>query len=169
MDKILTDFGVQPIYLAAQIVNFIILVIILKRFLYKPVLKVLQERKLAAENTLFNAEKIAQQLQNTEHASDQILAEAKAYAQTIIKKAATTADQIIAEAHEKVEADIESMMAKSKQTISIEREAIKNELRQELAGLVILGVEKVAGKVLEEADQKKILARTIKELQDNTA
>lgn len=169
MNNILTDFGVQPVYLAAQIVNFIILLLILKKFLYKPILKVIEERKETVATTQLNAEKVEQRIQNTEHESEQKLAEASAYAQTIIKKASMTADRIIAEAHEKVKADTEMMMEKGKQSISIDREVMKKELREELASLVMLGVERVAGKILEESDQKRILAQTIKELEDSAA
>ena len=166
MDKILTDFGIQPIYLAAQAVNFVILLLILNKFLYKPVLKVLHERKETVVTSLLNAEKIEHRLQESEQQSEKKLTEASTQAHLIIKNAASTADQIIAEAHEKVKADIEIMMEKGKQNISIDREVMKNELSKELAGLVILGVEIVAGKVLKESDQKKILTQTIKGLED---
>ena len=169
MEKIVTDFGIQPIYLVAQIVNFIILLLILKKFLYRPILKVLEERKETISASLLNAEKIEQQLQKTEQESEKKLSETLKHAQIIINNASTTADQIIAEAHKKVKTDIEIMMEEGRQNISIERDAMKNELRKEIANLIILGIGKVAGKVLDESDQKKMLAQTINELEDNAA
>ena len=169
MDKILIDFGIQPVYLAAQIVNFIILLLILKKFLYKPILEVLQERKETVATSLVNAENIEQRLQKTNQESKNKLSDATANAQSIINKASNTANQIIADAHEKVKADIEIMMEKGKKSISIEREVMKNELREDLADLVILGIERVAGKVLDESDQKHILAQAIQGLEDYAA
>ena len=169
MDKILIDFGIQPVYLAAQIVNFIILLLILKKFLYKPILKVLEERKETVATSLVKAENIEQRLQKTDQDSKIKLSDATANAQLIINKASNTANQIIADAHEKVKADIEIMMEKGKQSISIERDVMKNELREDLADLVILGIERVAGKVLDESDQKNILAQAIQGLEDNAA
>jgi F-type H+-transporting ATPase subunit b len=142
---------------------------VLKKFLYRPVLNVIAEHKETIANGLLNAEKIEQRLQNTQLESAEKLAEASKYAQSIISKASSTADQIVSDAHEKVKADIDIMMEKGKQSISIEREIMKNELREELAGLVILGIESVAGKILDESDQKNILARTIKSIEDNAA
>jgi F-type H+-transporting ATPase subunit b len=165
MEKILTDFGIQPVYLAAQIVNFIILLLILKKFLYKPILKVLEERKETVATSLLTAENIEYRLQETDQESQKKLREASAKAKTIINNAKITADQIIADAHAKVKADIENMMEKGKQNLAIEREAMKNELRKDLTDLVILGVGRVAGKVLDEADQKNILTQTIKGLE----
>ena len=169
MEKIVTDFGIEPVYLAAQMVNFIILLLILKKFLYRPILKVLEERKETVAASLLNAEKIEQQLQKTEQASEKKLAETLKHAQIIINNASTTADQIITEAHKKVKADIEIMMEEGRRNISIEREAMRNELRKELVNLIILGVGKVAGRVLDESDHKKTLAQTINELEDNAA
>lgn len=169
MDKIITDFGIQPIYLAAQIVNFTIFVFILKKFLYKPILKVLDERRKTVEQNILNAKKIEQALEESERQSEEKIAKAHDYAQTIIKKASTTADQIIADAHEQVEADVEAMIKKGKLTLSLEREAIKKELRQELADLVILGLERVASQTLQESDQRKLLQKTLKDLEDSTA
>ena len=169
MDKILIDFGIQPVYLAAQIVNFIILLLILKKFLYKPILKVLNDRKETVATSLLNAETIEHRLQETDQESLIKLSEVSTHAKSIINNAKKTADQIIADAHAKVKADIEIMMEKGKQSISIEREVMKNELREELADLVILGIERVAGKVLDESDQKNILAQAIQRLEDYAA
>ena len=168
MDKILTDFGVQPVYLAAQAVNFILLLFILKKFMYKPILKVIEERKKIASKTLHDAEKIEVQLKNTDLESAEKLDEASKKAQIILKKASHAANQIVAEAHEKAESDVENMLQKGKESISQDREIMKNELREELADLVILGVERIAGKILDEADQNKILTQTINDLKTHS-
>ena len=55
---ILSQFGVKPILLAAQVVNFLILLFILKKFLYGPILKVLSERRKKIEDSLKNVEEI---------------------------------------------------------------------------------------------------------------
>ena len=164
MDKILTDFGVQPVYLVAQIVNFIILLLILKKFLYKPILKVLKDRKRTVSDSLIKAEQITSQLQTTEVKSAEKLSEASMQARVILNNASNTADRIIADAHEKAQVDIDLMIEKGKQSISVEREMMKNEVREELASLVILGVERIAGKVIDQSDHTKIVDQTINSL-----
>jgi len=167
MDKILTDFGVQPIYLVAQIVNFIILLLILKKFLYRPILKVLKDRRQTVSDSLINAEQITAQLQTTEVKSAEKLSEASKQAREIIANSTNTGHRIIQDAHEKAQVDVDLMMEQGKQSISVERETMKNEMREELAGLVILGVEKVAGKVLNESDHTKIVDQNINRLKED--
>jgi F-type H+-transporting ATPase subunit b len=166
MDKILTDFGVQPVYLAAQMVNFIILLLVLKKFLYRPILKVLQDRKKTISDSLLKSEQITTQLQTTEVKIAEELSEASRQARVIIANASKTAHRIIIEAHEKAQVDVDLMMEQGKQSISVEREMMKNEMHDELAGLVVLGMERVAGKVLDQPDHTKIVDQTINSLKE---
>ena len=94
MDKILSDFGVQPVYLAAQAVNFIVLLLILKRFLYRPILKVLEDRKKTVLDSLIKAEQIEVQLQTTEQESAHKLSEASKQAKMILDNSSITADPL---------------------------------------------------------------------------
>lgn len=164
MEQIITDFGVKPVLLAAQVINFLVLFLILKKFLYPPVLKVLEQRRQIVTESLNNADKIEQRLQKLEDESTEKLAVVSKDAQKILEMASKTADEIIAKAHHKAQADIEKMLEKGQQTLLQEREKMKQEMREELMQLVVLGIERTAGKVLEEADHKQILERQIAEL-----
>lgn len=160
----LKDFGVQPVLLIAQAVNFLILLYILKRFLYKPVLKVLDERKKTISDSLQNAEEIEKKLTQITAEREEQLKKASREAEEIIKDATVSAGQIIAEAHEKAGTDIEGLVAKAHQSISLEKEKMRQEIRAELAGLVVAGLQKVTGKVLDKKDQEEMVKETIKEL-----
>lgn len=164
MDNILTDFGVQPVYLAAQVVNFIVLLLVLKRFLYRPILKVLDDRKKTVSDSLINAEQIAVQLQTTEQESAHKLSEVSKKAKMILDNATITADQIIADAHKKAQVDVDLMIEKGKQSILVEREIMKKEVNEDLADLVLLGVERISGKVIDQSDHIKIVDQTIEDL-----
>ncbi len=168
MEVFFNDFGVQPIYLAAQVVNFLILLFILKRFMYKPLLKVFEERKITISNNLKIAEQLEHQRQNIKEESDVQLKNASKEALEILAEASKTANQIVKDAHKKVENDIEVMLKKGKETLSQEREIMVQEVREELASLVVLGVTQVAGKVLNESDHKNIVSQTIKEIEYNS-
>lgn len=167
MEKFLADFGVQPVYLAAQAVNFIILLLVLKRFLYKPILKVLDERKKMAVESLNQAELIEAKLQSLETESALKLQEVSKQAQKILDNASETADKIISEAHRKAREDADSILEKGKQSLSAEREILKKELADELSGLVLMGIEKVSGKIVDQPDHLKLLDQTLHSM--NTA
>lgn len=160
----LTDFGVKPILLIAQIVNFLILLYILKRFLYKPILKMLDERKEKISGGLKNAEEIEKKLNQIVAEREEQLKKASKEGEEIIKEATASANQIITEAHEKAGSDIEVIIEKAHQSIDLEKEKMRQEIRSELADLVVAGLEKVTGKILDKKDQEEMVKKTIKEL-----
>ncbi len=82
--EILNQFGINPILLLAQVVNFLVLLFILKKFLYKPILKVLEERKKKIEESLKNAEEIEKRLLETEEEKDKVLLKASSEAQKLL-------------------------------------------------------------------------------------
>lgn len=160
----LKDFGVDPRLLAAQVVNFLLLLFILKKLLYGPLLKVLEERKQKIAQSLKQAEEIEVRLQKTEEDREKSLEEATLEAQKIVNEATVSANQIIAEAHQKASQDIGLMVTKAADSINLDREKMQQELREELADLVVRSLEKVTGKVLNKKDQKDLVGKAVKGL-----
>lgn len=161
---ILKDFGVQPVLLAAQVVNFFVLLFILKKLLYKPILKVLEERKQKISLSIKNAEEIELKLQKTEEDRVKRLVKATQEAQKVIDDATKSASGIIAQAHTKASSDIENLLLKAHQQIELDREKMQNQLREELADLVVLSLQKVTGKILKDKDQKDLIDKSIKNI-----
>jgi F-type H+-transporting ATPase subunit b len=164
MDKIISDFGVQPVLLAAQIVNFLILLFILNKLLYKPLLKVLEQRRQKVEESIKNAEKIEQKLLKTEEEYEKRIVEASKEGQKIIDEATKSASQIVSEAHQKAQSDIEEMMQKGQASIRMERDRMQQEMREELSDVVVTALEKVTGKVINKTDQRKMVDQAVKGL-----
>ncbi len=162
--EILNQFGIQPILLAAQVVNFAILLFILKKFAYGPILKVLEERKQKIADSLKNAEEIEKKLLQTEEDREQELEKAAKEAQRILEDAVSSATQIVAEAHGKASSDIEEMVKKAHEQIKQDRERMQSEIRTELADLVVTSLEKVTGKILTSKDQKELVDKTVREI-----
>ena len=160
----LKDFGVDPRLLAAQIVNFLILLFILKKLLFKPLLKVLEERKQKIAQSLKQAEEIESRLQKIEDDRSKTLEKATSEAQKIVNEATVSAGQIITEAHIKATKDIELMIIKGREAVNIDREKMQQNLREELADLVVKSLEKITGKMLNKKDQKDLVERSVKNL-----
>lgn len=160
----LEDFGVKPVLLIAQVVNFLILLFILKRFLYKPILKVLEERKKKIAESLKNASEIEKKLEQITEDREKKLQKAAKEAEEIIKEATENADKIITQAHEKAGKDIEKILAKTENEMELEREKLKQEIRAELAHLVELGLKKVSGKVITQKEHKELVEKSVKDL-----
>ncbi len=160
----LSNFGVQGVLLAAQIVNFLILLFILKRFLYKPVLKVLADRKSKIALSLKQAEDIEIRLKKIEDEREAKISEAATEAQQIINDATSTAEKIIEDAHTKAQKDITSLVSQAEDSISQERAKMYQQIRQELANLVTEALRKVTPHVLTEKDQAEIRKTSLKEI-----
>ncbi|MBI3486414.1 F0F1 ATP synthase subunit B [Candidatus Daviesbacteria bacterium] len=162
--EILQSFGIQPLLLAAQIVNFLVLLFILKRFLYKPILKVLADRKEKIAESLKNAEEIEKRLLQIGIDREKKLKEASLEATKMLEDATKTGDQIIKESHNKAALDIKKLVEKAETQMKQDREKMNQEVKQHLADLLVLSFEKLADKVLSEKDQKEMIRKSIEEI-----
>ena len=141
----------------AQILNFLILVLILAKFAYKPLLKVMEERKekIAGDLQAADQAKADAEAVKAEYAAK--LAEAKAEAQAIIDNARKTA----AAAHDKIMADTkaeqEQVIAAAKESIAMEQKKAMEQVRAQVIELSMA----VAGKIVEQklgSEEDKALA-----------
>lgn len=161
---ILNQFGVQPVLLAAQVVNFLILLFILKKFLYKPLLKVLDERKKRIEASLKNAEEIERRLAETEAQAEKILARALAEGQKILDQTNEAAAQIMEEANKTAGQILLKAVDDGKKIVELQKEILMRQVRENTGGLVTLILEKVIGKKITRKDQVEIIAKEVKNL-----
>lgn len=161
---ILQTFGIQPILLAAQIVNFLVLLFLLNKFLYKPILKVLATRKDKIAQSLKDVEEIEKKLLKTEADRQKKLDEALKEAKEMMQDAQKSATSIIQEAHQKAADDMVNITLKARMELQQERDNLTLEIKEHLAELITVGVQKVASKTLTTKDQKSLVNQTIKDI-----
>lgn len=161
----LKDFGVQPVLLAAQVVNFLVLLWILKKLLYKPILKVLEERKQRIAESLKNTEEIEKRLNKLSEEEQKKILKAAQEGELIIKQAQESGVQIIEEAKAKAQGLHEKILEEAYGQIKVEREKLKQEVREHLADFVVLALQKITNKVLTTKDQKKMVKEAVREIQ----
>ena len=162
--EILNQFGINPILLAAQVVNFFILLFILKRFLYKPILKVLEERKKKIEDSLKNAEEIERKLQLTEEEKEKILAKTSQEAQKLLDRVKKEIELMKEEGKVEAQQEASRIIQKGQEQLKAEMEKMRQELMGNLGTFVAMGMEKMTGKVLNKKDQRDIFEKEIKNL-----
>ena len=162
--EILNQFGINPLLLAAQVVNFFILLFILKKLLYKPILKVLEERKKRIEQSLKNADAIELQLQKTQEESDKILAHTAKEAQKVLDQAREGAHEIIADAGKHGEQIIMQANEEGKKIIKQQQQVLLDQMKENAGRLVVMVAEKIFGKELIGEKQKKIIEKQVKNL-----
>lgn len=157
-------FGWNPWLFLSQVISFTIVALLLKRFAYQPILKVLEERRQQIAAGLLNAEKIKQQLAEAEQRHAEILAKANATAQKMIDDARESSAHLAESKQVEAIAAAEQIVAKAREASAIEHERTMTQLKRELGRLVVDTTAKVTGKVLTADDQRRLQEEASKQL-----
>lgn len=148
------------------IINFLVLLAILTKFLYKPLLGVLEKREEEIRANLENAEIAKNDANKMKDAYEKEISDAKRQAQEILDKATKigeeSKDNIIQQAREEAEVIIDKAQAIVRQ----EKEDALNQLRDEVSSLVIMAAGKVIDKSIDKNDHEKLIKDFIQEVGD---
>jgi len=164
LQQVLTSFGVNWKAFGASVLNFTILLIILHRFAYKPLLQMLDERRRKIADSMKQTEQIREELAKTQAARDEVLAQANASAQRMIDEARQAADKFRDQKLNEALQSAQEILRKAQEAGRMEREKVMADLRREMVNLVIATTAKVAGRILTSEDQKRLADETLKEL-----
>lgn len=151
-----TTFGFNLWLFLSQVISFTIVALALRRFAYKPILAVLEERRQKIAEGLLNAEKIKQQLAEAEQRYSEILANANVAAQKTIDDARDSAGRVAERKQQEAVVAAEQIVAKAREASAIEHERTMTALKRELGRLVVDTTAKVTGKVLNADDQRRL-------------
>ena len=147
-----------------QIVNFGILIFLLNRFLYRPILKIVEDRNKKIEDSLKAAEATLKEKEKINELKKLAVVEAEKEAVKIVEAAKHQADlsgkQILSEA----QAEAEAAVAKKMELLSDKLEQEEKRLQSRVADLVITTTRQVLKSSLGKEEQKRIVDRQIKEL-----
>ena len=157
-------FGWNLQLFLSQVISFVIVAVLLRRFAYKPILNVLHERRERIAESLRNADKIKQQLAEAEKRHAEILAKANAEAQRMIDEARESAEHVAERKEQEAIAAAEQIIAKAREASMLEHERIMAELKRELGRLVVETTAKVTGKVLTSEDQRRLQEEAARQL-----
>jgi F-type H+-transporting ATPase subunit b len=158
------SFGFDVRIFLSQVVSFVIVAFLLRRFAYKPILAVLEERRQRIAEGLLNAEKIKRQLAEAEQRYQEILAKGNSEAQKMIDEARASAGVIAERKQQEAIAAAEQIMAKAREASALEHERTMSELKRELGRLVIETTAKVTGKILTSEDQRRLQAEASRQV-----
>ena len=157
-------FGWNPWLFLSQVISFTIVALLLRRFAYKPILAVLEERRQRIEQGLLNAELIKKQLAEAEQRYAEILAKANADAQKMIDEARASSAHLAERKEQEAIAAAEQIIAKAREASAIEHERTMEALKRELGRLVVDTTAKVTGKVLTSDDQRRLQEEAARQL-----
>jgi F-type H+-transporting ATPase subunit b len=164
IEQIARTFGVDWPHLISQMITFSIVCFLLYRFAYRPVLKVLADRRQLIAEGLANAEKIKTELAQTEARRQEAMAEAGAQANRFIEEARGAAARLREQETQKAIAAAEQIMIKAHQAADQEHTRMLGELKREVGHLVVETTAAVTGKILTTEDQRRLAEETAKQL-----
>ena len=157
-------FGFNAWLFFSQIISFCIVAFLLQKFAYKPILTVLDERRKRIADGLANAEKIKQQLAESEQRYQEILTKANAEAQKMIDEARASAASVKERETQRAIGEAEQILTKAREAAANEHAKMLGELKREVGRLVIGTTAKVTGKVLNADDQKRLSEEAAREV-----
>ena len=150
--------------LLAQALVMIVFVAICWRYIYPPILSVMQEREKKISAGLEAAKKADDSLEEAKLAFDKELNQAKAEAAEILEKANARASKIVSDASSKAESEAEKIMASAETAIENETNKAKEELRQQMSDIIIDTTQKILGDEISKEKHQEILKKAAKEL-----
>lgn len=149
--------------LVAQLVNFLILLIVLRLFLYKPILRILDQRKQRIEEGLMRSEQAATQAAASEDEARRAMEAARNEAREVIQRAQETAGRLRTELEQQARNQAEQIVERARADIQFEREQAIQQLRTEFAGLTMLAAERVIGQSLDRQAHQRLIDEVIVE------
>lgn len=129
-------------------VAFLLLLVVLGKFAWKPILKAINDREQGIEDALAKADKMKSELAAMQSENEALLARAREERATLIKEAKETADKMVAEAKEKAKAQYDSIVADAQVAINQQKNAALTDVKNQVGALVIEVAEKVLRKEL---------------------
>ncbi|OGL68569.1 ATP synthase F0 subunit B [Candidatus Uhrbacteria bacterium RIFCSPLOWO2_01_FULL_47_24] len=162
--ELFTNLGIDWRLLIAQLVNFTILLAVLYKFLYKPVLKLLHDRSQKIEQGIKNAENVEVRLKEVAALYETKTREARAEAAKILEATKKEADTMKAELAVQAQKEAEKIVSSGRARLTVEKEKIMHEAEHELADLVAQATEHVLGSVLTPEMDRKLIDEAVKKV-----
>jgi F-type H+-transporting ATPase subunit b len=164
IEGIATTFGVNWPQLFAQIASFSIMCVILNRYAYRPILKMLNVRREQIAQGLATSEKIKAELARTETQRQEVLAQANVQASKFIEEARAAAALVRKQETEKAVAAAEQIVVNARAAAAQEHDRMLAGLKREIGRLVVQATTAVTGKLLTAEDQRRLAEETVKQV-----
>ncbi len=160
----LGSLGVDGKLFLAQLLNFSIVLFVMWKWVYTPLLKVMDERTKKIEQGLKDAEEAATARRAADEEREKTIVAARVEAKRIIEDATRMADAERQEAVKRAKTEVERVVAQGKERLVMEKDTLMASIRGEAAELVTAAAEKILREKLDTAADKKLIAAAIKDI-----
>jgi F-type H+-transporting ATPase subunit b len=159
MEKLLGEFSVGLFFW--QTVLFVLLVLLLKKFAWKPILDAVNEREQGIKDALEAAEQAKQEMANLQSDNEKLLKEARAERDAMLKEARDIKNKMINDAKDEAKVEADKMVAQAQAAIESEKKAALVDLKNQVASLSLDIAEKVVKENLANDDKQQKLVKSL--------
>ena len=166
MEKLINDFSFGLFFW--QTLIFLLLIFLLRKFAWKPILDAVNEREEGIKNALLSAEIAKRDMQNLKSDNEKLLAEARVERDVILKEAREIKDKIVSEAKDEAQVQAGKMIEQAKAAINSEKNAAMAELKNQVSSLSIEIAEKILkSELTDKESQTKLVEKMLGDVKLN--
>ena len=151
------------------IITFLLLLYVLAKFAWKPLLKMLEDRENLIKSSLKDAEKAKLELESLTQESEAITAKARSEAQSILAESKSAADKVKEDTITKAKEQAIKIRDDAKKQIEVEKDKAISDIKQEVVNLTLSVAEKLINKNLNDADNKSLIEESLKKVKSYEA
>ncbi len=163
MGNLVSTLGIEWKELIAQAINFGLLIFILTKLLYKPVMKSIEDKQKSIEAAKNMSLEMEKKLQDGVEAQKKVLDKARAESEKIIKNAETSASILKKSLLEDAKHQAQNVVAQGEAKIREENEKLRRDIKKEVGTLVSDAIEKTVGKYIDEKAKHSLKDEATKE------
>lgn len=158
--------GIDWKLIIAQLINFALLFFLLRKFLFRPILKTLEERRVRIVKGLGDAQKIGEELVKLEEKKAKEIKRAQEEGQRLINEVKLVRDKLLEEAKSQATSETHRMLEKTQKQIAAEHEQMYRNLKKEITTLTLLAAEKLISQKLNEQKNEDFIKDIIGKIED---
>lgn len=160
MDLITPEFGL----FFWQTIVFLVLIFLMAKFAWKPILKSVANREQSINDALASAEDARKEMQNLQADNEKLLQEARMERDAMIKEAREIKEKMISEAKIEAQEEGNKMIDQAKSTIEVEKNAALSDIKNQVANLSVMIAEKmVRGELSTSEKQQKLVEEMLED------
>lgn len=161
---LLASLGIHGNQFIAQLINFLLIIIIVWFLILKPLTKKMAERQKLIEESLGNVKKIEENVRKSEQKYQERVDQAKVETNKMMERATGEAEQVAESIKTKSKREIEQLVEAAKRNIVLEKEAMTLELRLQTADLVVEALRKILTEKIDDKKDKVIIEEMLGKL-----
>jgi len=165
--EITQRFGVYPSLFISQLISFLIVCFILKKFAYGPVMEMLEQRQQRIADGESKLDEIEQKLADSEKPNAALIEKANADAKRLIEEAKDSSAKIAEQKAAEAVTTAQNIISKAEVAAKAERDTMAADLKKEFGRLVVATTTQVTGKTLTDEDQKRINEEALSSVQSS--